>query len=127
MYYAQIEIPTGAVISGLEYIEASPHVEGNVMAALYDGAGRRIAQRSQGSATPGANSAHRVPFDRPCHAPAGVYNAALVFDGPSRFHGAYTLVPAGATKLESFTCPPSLRVPTEIAAGSLKVPLMSTF
>lgn len=77
-YWVPIQIPFGASLTGLRYKRGTGTTAGNVIGALYDAAGNRVAQSGSVAVGTVASVGLSVPFSALYAAPAGLYWACLV-------------------------------------------------
>ena len=107
-YYALVPVPIDQTITGVEYWCSSS--SGNVLSALYDSSGTKVADKTSGLAT--ANGPQLVPFDSTYSAAAGVYIWELVFSATPTVGLGFPMAWGSFTGAGSFTTTTSVTPPT---------------
>lgn len=124
--YGAISVPVGgAALTGIKYCVGAT-ASGNVIVALYDAAGNRVAQ-SASTAQGATNAVQAVPFTAPVTLTQGRYFVAMIFSSATAT--AFMGAPIGPSKIVGqggFSAPASTAVPgaTEIA---IQLPIMTAY
>lgn len=132
IYFVQVKIPVATTLTGLRYRKGTGTVAANVIGALYNSAGTRVAVSGTVAQGTTASAQVQLPFSGTYAAAAGLYYMAIIGSSTSAdFYGWATaeyLGPATTATQGSFATPSSFTPPaTTAAAAAAAVPMMSTY
>lgn len=132
MYFVQVQIPVATTLTGLRYRKGTGTVAANVIGALYNSAGTRVAVSGTVAAGTTASAQVQLPFSGTYAAAPGLYYMAIIGSSTSAdFYGWATaeyLGPATTATQGSFATPTTFTPPANTAAAAAAaIPMMSTY
>lgn len=130
--WVPIVIPVPTTLTGIRYRKGAGTTAANMIGALYDAAGTRVATSASVAAGTVANLVISLPFTAPYAAPAGLYWAFLVGSSTAVDCFAWAaneyLGPCTTATQGSFASPASITPPaiTSVSAATV-IPLITTY
>jgi hypothetical protein len=130
--WVPIVVPVPTTLTGIRYRKGAGVTAANMIGALYDAAGTRVATSASVAAGTVANLVVSLPFTAPYAAPAGLYWAFLVGSSTAVDCFAWAaneyLGPCTTATQGSFAAPATITPPaiTSVSAATV-IPLITTY